>query len=73
MMKLTVNKYLNARIGEATTNAACQLYKSPGDTIDVEDVLVGTEIDGNNIWYKNKEDGCFYWSGGGRNSTILYF
>ncbi len=63
-MKLTVNKYLNARIGEASTEAACQFYRSPGDSIEVTAVLVGTRLDGNSIWYKNKADDCFYWSGG---------
>jgi hypothetical protein len=63
-MKVTVNKYLNARIGEASTNAACNFYHSPGDTIEIDDVLVGTEIDGNSIWYHCADDGCYYWSGG---------
>ncbi len=63
-MKVTVNKYLNARAEEASTIAECHFYKSPGDTIEIDDVLVGTEIDGNSIWYHCKDDGCFYWSGG---------
>jgi hypothetical protein len=63
-MKVTVNKYLNARVGEASTNASCQFYRSPGDTIEIDNVLIGTEIDGNSIWYKCNEDGCYYWSGG---------
>ncbi|MGG9962061.1 hypothetical protein [Ferruginibacter sp. SUN106] len=63
-MKVTVNKYLNARAEQASTNAACFFYKSPGDTIEIDDVLIGTEIDGNSIWYHCKDDGCFYWSGG---------
>ncbi len=63
-MKVTVNKNLNARIGAASTFAACESYKTPSSIIEIDDVVVGTEIDGNAIWYKNKEDGNYYWSGG---------
>lgn len=72
-MNLTINKYINARIGNASTNAPCQFYKSPGDTIEAENVIVGTEIEGNSIWYQNKTDGCFYWSGGIEDSLPAYF
>ncbi len=77
-MKVTVNKYLNARIGEASTNATCKFYHIPGETIEIDDVLVGTDIDGNSVWYHCKDDGCYYWSGGivevdfwFQNKTIL--
>lgn len=63
-MKLTINKYLNARISEASTKATYNFYRSPGDTIEIDNVLVGEEIDGNSIWYHCKDDGCYYWSGG---------
>lgn len=63
-MKLTVSKYLNARIGEASTNAECQFYRNPGDILDMDNVVAGTEIDGNAVWYHCTDDGCFYWSGG---------
>ena len=63
-MKLTINKYLNARVQQPFTHSVCQFYKNPGDTIEIDDVLIGTEIDGNSIWYHCKDDGCFYWSGG---------
>ncbi len=71
-MIVTANKYVNARVGQATTDAPSQFYKSPGDSIDVEDILVGTEIEGNSIWYKDKNDGCFYWSGSTENLLPEY-
>lgn len=64
-MKLTVNKYLNARIDEPSTNASCRFYRNPGDILEIDNVVAGTEIDGNAVWYHCKDDGCFYWSGGG--------
>lgn len=63
-MKLTVTKYLNARIGAPSASAECQTYRSPGDVIEADKVVPGTEIDGNAIWYHCKDDDCFYWSGG---------
>lgn len=63
-MKLTVNKYLNARVGSAATSAPCDFYQGPGNTITIDDILIGEEIDGNSIWYHSIDDGCFYWSGG---------
>lgn len=69
-MKLTVNKYLNARIGEPSTNASCRFYRNPGDIIEIDDVVAGTEIDGNAVWYHCKDDGCFYWSGGTEEANL---
>lgn len=63
-MKLTVTKYLNARIGSPSTSASCQTYKSPGDVIEADKVMSGTEIDGNAIWFHCSDDDCYYWSGG---------
>ncbi len=63
-MKITVSKYLNSRIGQPSVNAACNFYKNPGDTIEIDNVVFGSEIDGNSIWYRSKDDGCYYWSGG---------
>ncbi len=63
-MILTVNKYLNTRIGEPSTNAVCNTYKMPGDNLDIDKVVTGSNIDGNSIWYHCKDDNCFYWSGG---------
>jgi hypothetical protein len=63
-MKVTVNTYLNARIGKASVAAPCNFYQSPGNTITIDYMLVGDELDGNSIWYHCSDDGCFYWSGG---------
>lgn len=63
-MKILVSKYLNARIGSASVNASIRTYKSPGDFIDIDSVVVGDDIEGNVIWYHNSEDLCYYWSGG---------
>ncbi|MBS1511135.1 MAG: hypothetical protein JST86_09855 [Bacteroidetes bacterium] len=69
-MKLTVNKYLNARIGSASTGAACQFYRSPGDTITIDQIIMGDELDGNSVWYHCSDDGCYYWSGGIEETTF---
>jgi hypothetical protein len=69
-MKVTISKYLNARIGESSTHAACQFYQTPGKTIEIDDVLVGESIDGNSIWYHCKDDGCYYWAGGIAEESI---
>ena len=63
-MKVTVNKYLNARIGNPSTTAACNFFQTPGNTIVIDKVVTGEELDGNSVWYHCEEDGCFYWSGG---------
>lgn len=63
-MKTFVSKYLNARIGTASVNAKIRTYKSPGERIDIDSVVIGDDIEGNAIWYLNSEDLCYYWSGG---------
>ncbi|TCN53080.1 hypothetical protein D0809_20955 [Flavobacterium circumlabens] len=63
-MKTLVSKYLNARIGTASVNAKIRTYKSPGELIDIDSVVIGDDIEGNAIWYHNSEDLCYYWSGG---------
>jgi hypothetical protein len=62
-MLLTVNKYLNIRIGSPSTSASCPGYLEPGDNIDLDTIVAGDELDGNAIWYKSKK-GYYYWSGG---------
>jgi hypothetical protein len=62
-MKLTVGKYLNERIGKPSVTAPTANLKLPGDSIDIETVVYGDEVDGNGIWYKAIE-GYYYWSGG---------
>lgn len=63
-MKLTVNKYLNARSGAPFVSSPSPFYLVPGTTIAIDEILIGEEIEGNSIWYHNKDDGCYYWSGG---------
>ena len=63
-MKLTVNNYLNARTGAASTSAPNPYYHEPGKVLEVDSVTTGTCIDGNAIWYHCAEDDHYYWSGG---------
>ena len=63
-MKIIVNKYLNARLNSPSTEEACPYYRDPGYVLEVDDIEIGTEINGNCIWYHSSDDGCFYWSGG---------
>ncbi|WPV01544.1 hypothetical protein SNE26_07130 [Mucilaginibacter sp. cycad4] len=63
-MKITVSKYLNARIGSPSVNATIKTYKSPGDVLSIDAAVIGDDIEGNAIWYHNSEDLCYYWSGG---------
>lgn len=62
-MILTVNCYLNVRRGSASINAPNPLYYSPGENVDVSEVVIGDTIEGNSIWYKGEND-LYYWSGG---------
>lgn len=62
-MKLTVSKYLNIRVGAPSASAKCPGYLNPADTLEIQSVCVGDEIEGNNIWYQGV-DGSYYWSGG---------
>lgn len=63
-MKLTVNKYLNARQGAPSTAAPNPMYHNPGTILTIDKVHAGTAIQGNSIWYHCPDDGYFYWSGG---------
>lgn len=63
-MKLTVNKYLNARQGAPSTAAPNPMYHHPGTILTIDKVHAGTAIQGNSIWYHCPDDGYFYWSGG---------
>ncbi len=63
-MIITVKKYLNARIGKPSTNAPCPVYQKPGNKLEIDEILIGEELDGNAIWYHCKGDNYYYWSGG---------
>lgn len=70
-MKITVKKYLNARSGKPSIAAPNPFYKSPGDVLDIHDVVLGDEIEGNAIWYRCTLDACYYWSGGFTETHFL--
>ncbi|MBS1563839.1 MAG: hypothetical protein JST39_05590 [Bacteroidetes bacterium] len=63
-MKLPVVQYLNARTGQPSTEATVVYYRSPGETLELDDIVSGTPINGNALWYHCSSDGCYYWSGG---------
>ncbi|PSL45582.1 subtilase family protein [Chitinophaga niastensis] len=64
MIQLTVTKYLNVRVGEASVNAPCYQYLSPGSLLEVDGALYhGDNLFDNDIWYKDPA-GNYYWSGG---------
>lgn len=63
-MKITTAKYINARVLKASVLAAKPFYRPPGFTLDVDEALIGEEIDGNAVWYHCVDDNCYYWSGG---------
>lgn len=62
-MKVTAKKFVNARTQEASVNAENPFYIEPGNQIEIKDVVIGTAIDGNAIWYFDVND-FYYWSGG---------
>lgn len=62
-MKLTVCKYLNERIGAPKSSSSNANHKNPGETVEIQKVVIGDTIDGNSIWYQST-DGFYYWSGG---------
>ncbi len=61
-MFVTVNCYLNQRIGAPDTASIIAGYLVPGSKVEIKKIVAGTEIEGNNIWYQSDEG--FYWSGG---------
>lgn len=62
-MKVTASKYVNARLSYPDTNQENPSYLIPGETIEVQEVCIGTIVDSNSIWYKDNQ-GHYYWSGG---------
>ena len=70
-MRLIVQKYVYARIEKPSTDVAFSCYRSPGEVITIDDIVIGTEIHGNSIWYHCSEDACYYWSGGFSNTNDL--
>lgn len=63
-MHVTVNKYLNARVGRPSTNVPCPVYHEPGTILEIDQLVSGDNLDGNSIWYHCKQNSYYYWSGG---------
>ncbi len=66
-MTITVSnniRALNARDGRADPAAPNPHYHLPGKKLTIDDVVTGSMINGNAIWYHCADDGCYYWSGG---------
>jgi subtilisin family serine protease len=69
-MKVTVNKYLNVRVGKPSVNAPCYQYLAPGSELEVDgQSYPGDTYKDINIWYKDAADN-YYWSGGVQNNFI---
>ena len=61
-MKLQTSQFVYKRLG-AGNNTTAITYLEPATEVELETVVTGTYIDGNNIWYK-LADNTFMWSGG---------
>lgn len=62
-MKARVKTYLNERTQKPSVNAPNYHYYSPGDEIEIVDIVNGDNYDGIDVWYKLDND-SFVWSGG---------
>lgn len=62
-MKLIVQKYVYARVGKPSTKVPFAGYRSPGESLTIDDIETGTDIGGNSVWYHCADDGAYYWSG----------
>lgn len=63
-MKVTVNTFLNVRVGKPSVNAPCYQYLAPGSELEVENKLYkGDMYEGNNMWYRDAAKN-YYWAGG---------
>ncbi|MGV3596646.1 MAG: S8 family peptidase [Bacteroidota bacterium] len=72
-MKVTVTTYLNRRLNTPQTLPDNKSgYLSPGDVIEVADVLQGQMIEGVDTWLKSA-DGNFFWSGGTNYNTLTNY
>ncbi|HNY03119.1 MAG TPA: S8 family serine peptidase [Bacteroidales bacterium] len=64
MMKVTVTKYLNVRVGQPSLNAPCYQYLAPGSELEVDGKRYpGDPYDGIDEWMKDLA-GNYYWLGG---------
>jgi hypothetical protein len=62
-MKVTVKDHLNARSGAPFTTSTNPYYREPGEVMEIQQVLIGQEIEGVSVWYLC-DYGQYYCSGG---------
>lgn len=62
-MEIKAIKNINIRFGEPSTSANSQAYVPIGTTVHIADLVIGQQIDGNAVWYKNTLEE-YLWSGG---------
>lgn len=69
-MKVTVNKYLNVRVGKPSLSAPCYQYLAPSSELEVDGNLYeGDKFEGITTWLKDAA-GNYYWSGGVESFVI---
>ena len=62
-MKARVKTHLNERTQKPSVNAPSYHYYSPGDEIEIVEIVNGDNYEGIDVWYKLDND-SFVWSGG---------
>ncbi len=70
-MRLITKYYLNARVGAPATDAPIPYYLNPGREVEIDDLIIRKDIEGNCIWYHSSDDDCFYWSGGFHETDLI--
>lgn len=69
-MKVTVNTFLNVRVGKPSVNAPCYQYLAPGSELEVDGQLYeGDPYEGSNLWIKDAANN-YYWAQG-TNFTVV--
>jgi hypothetical protein len=63
-MELTVKNYLYARVGKPSASSPKPYYHKPGDKVKIEAAVIGDEMEGISIWYKQADADVYLWSGG---------
>lgn len=63
-MKVTVNAYLNIRVGNPSVNAPCYNYLTPGSELEIEALFYkGDLFEGSDDWVRDTQ-GNYCWAGG---------
>lgn len=70
IMKAIIKTHLNKRTQRPSINAPNPGYYSPGNIVDIIDIVNGDSYEGNNVWYK-LNTGAYIWSGGIEGITSL--